>query len=188
MDDSKKPPQTDFHAIPQFSGDRPSVPAAIELDSVTAWAEFERLQGGMPGDADPDSGVDTQPSNDPAFAPTQPDTNGAALREADPSPPRARAGLSLQEVMVEARRFNRVCPKPAQWQQFYELLAAAGPGAKRGPPFPITGAAWSATPSMPKRMCLRDQLEWAEAHEALAPAMAFLKSLPEAQWHHMDDN
>lgn len=174
--DPKKP--TEFSSIPQFSGDRPSVPAAVELDSATAWAEFERLRDGKATEPAPPG-----PATDPAFAPTEP----AGLTPT-PQPPRERPKpqLTVQEVMVEARRFNRVCPKPDAWQRLYELLPPDS-RTQRAAPTPISGAAWQATSAMPKRMRLRDQVEWAEQHGGLQQVMDFLKSLPEAQWHHMGD-
>ncbi|MBL0419606.1 hypothetical protein JI739_04505 [Ramlibacter sp. AW1] len=169
-------PTTEFLSLPRFSGDRATVPTPIELDSATAWAEFQRLSGQSVDDPAPDSPA-------PGFAPTVPDTLSSPTAAAPPAaaPPR----LTVQDVMVEARRFNRVCPKPADWQRLHQLLPVDRSG--RPAPAPVSGGAWQATGAMPKRMRLRDQVEWAEAHGELNAVMDFLKSLSEAQWHHMDE-
>lgn len=171
-----KKPASDFSSAPLFSGDRATVPAAIETDSTTAWAEFERLQAGLSDDPP------AEPA-EAAFAPTAPISMGTVPAPAPTAP--APRKVSVQDVMVEARRFNRVCPKPAEWERLHALLPL-GPNG-RPAPAPISGAAWKATPAMPKRMRLRDQVEWADQYGGLDAVMAFLKGLSEQQWHHMDE-
>jgi hypothetical protein len=179
--DARKPPPRELP--PQhLPGDRATLPAALELDSTTAWAEFERLQ-----DDEAKGALAPQRSAQPDFAPTVPDTRNLQHLPADEAPlrPRVPGPLTVQDVMVEARRFNRVCPQPEAWQRLYDLLPAGGAG--RNAPAPIGGPAWRVTPAMSKRMCLRDQIEWAHEHGTLEAVMQLLKSLPETQWHHMDD-
>jgi len=107
---------------------------------------------------------------------------------AAPIAPRPAQPLTVHDVMVEARRFNRVCPLPAAWQRLYDLLPGKRvTGREMQPPPPISGHAWLATSAMPKRMCLRDHIEWAERQGALEAVMQFLKVLPESQWHHVGD-
>lgn len=165
--------------------DRLKAQEAQEHHSETAWAEFERLQQAQGG------GIPQQPhqspAHDPAFATTIPLSLPGSSTATAATPP-ASQPLTVQQVMAEARRFNRVCPLPEQWQQLYDLLPAKiVRGGSPQPPPPITGPAWNATSAMPKRMCLRDHIEWAEHHGALEAVMLFLQSLPESQWHHMDD-
>lgn len=160
--------------IRHLMGDRATAPAALELDSPTAWAEFERL-----------SKQPTQP-DDPAYAATEPAPIAPAVREAPaPALTPLRAALTLQEVLVEARRYNRICPKPAAWQHLHDLLAGAGP-LRRPVPQPLSGRAWQETGAMQKRMCLRDQIEWAEEHGRLPLVMDFFEGLGEGDWQHVE--
>ncbi|TFY96908.1 hypothetical protein [Ramlibacter rhizophilus] len=166
--DSPKPPQA--ASLPLLPGERAAAPEGVELNTPTAWAEFERLRD--EGDAAPDA----------AFATTQPQ---GQLPSAAPRG-RPAAPVTVNAVMVEARRYNRVCPKPPAWQRLHELLAAHT-GQGQPPPLSLTGPVWQATSAMPKRMALRDQIEWAETRGLLPAVLDFLKALPEDQWHHMDE-
>jgi hypothetical protein len=67
----------------------------------------------------------------------------------------------------------------------HDRLPSDAHGAR--PPPPLVGAAWAATPPLSKRMCLRDQVEWADAHGCLDAIYALLKDVPEDQWHHMGE-
>lgn len=177
--------------------DRLKAAEAQEHDSETAWAEFERLHaqgGGEQLRPNPQPEAQPQdpaqpPRNEQAFAPTIPlSLSGLSGLSSPPAAPPASEPVTVQQVLTEARRFNRVCPLPEQWQQLYDLLPAKIiSGGSSQPPPPISGPAWHATSAMPKRMCLRDHIEWAEHHGALEVVMQFLQSLPESQWHHMDD-
>ncbi len=42
---------------------------------------------------------------------------------------------------------------------------------------------WTATPASAKRMCFRDQVDWAANHHCLQKAWDFLKDLPDTDWH-----
>ena len=55
------------------------------------------------------------------------------------------------------------------------------------PQSPLVGAAWTGTPSIPKRMCFREHIEWAAGHGALQQVYTYMKSLPESDWHHMGE-
>lgn len=177
-----------------FENERVPAPEAQELDSEAAWEEFERLYTQEVQDSvrpTPAAAPATSPQAETqpgGFQPTQPMfAPGSPAPVADP-PALAPLPLTAQDVMVEARRFNRVCPKPQAWQRLYELIPGKivhGPSHQPSPP--LLGDAWHATSAMPKRMCLRDQIEWAEHHGALEAVMQFIKSLPEDEWHHVDD-
>lgn len=103
--------------------------------------------------------------------------------------PAAPASRSLVEkVLLEAKRGNRVCPQPAQWQQLYEMLAGsadASSAARLGDP--LIGESWKQTTSLAKRLVFKDHVEWAAAHGQINELFAFIKALPEDQWHHMGD-
>jgi hypothetical protein len=90
--------------------------------------------------------------------------------------------VTLYEALAEIRKDNRISPQPTRWLEFYRLLLQQGDGAAL-PPEPLTGSAWASTPSLAKRMCFREQVEWAGAHGCLAPAFEFLRSLPETDWN-----
>ncbi len=169
---------------PYLRGDPIPKPEAVEKDTDTTWAEWADLTA-----AENRKFADTAPAtrsqrytvDDRGYAPTTP----APLQNlhARPATPVVRE-LTVVEVMVEARKNNRVCPKPAKWQQLYEML----PDRQRSePPPPLVGAAWDATPSIPKRMCFREHIEWAASHGCLRQVFTFMKSLPEGEWHHMGD-
>jgi hypothetical protein len=168
---------------PYVQGDPIPKPDAVETDTDTTWAEFADLQA-----AENRRFADTAPSSrtmrdpdDRAYAPTVP----APLQNlhALPATP-VRRELTVVEVMVEARKNNRVCPKPAKWQQLFEML----PDRQHSePPPPLVGAAWDGTPSIPKRMCFREHIEWAASHGSLQQVYTFMKALREDEWHHMGE-
>lgn len=174
MTSDSRPPTPPEHEPHYFPGERVTAPSAVESASDTLWNEFNKLQG--------NPAAEPAPACDP-FAPTVPDQLERPTRELS-----LVSTLTAQDVMVEARRFNRVCPQPAEWMVLYEMLPGkAQQGRLWQPPLPISGPAWSATPPMAKRILLRDHIEWAEQHGALGEVMTYLKSLAESQWHHMDE-
>lgn len=96
--------------------------------------------------------------------------------------------VTLEEVLAEAQKNNRVCPQPQKWQHLYDML----PGKKRKsvgwePALPLILAAWWDTPAMSKMLRLREHIEWAAAHGCLAEVYAFLLELPEDQWQHIGE-
>lgn len=136
------------------------------------------------------------------FPDTEPHTLPLALPEADsgyaqtePQPlanvrPLPVNSLSLAPLEVtpydlvqESRRDGRVCPLPTRWLEFYRLLEQLSGPAKLPAP-PLVGSAWAATPNSAKRMCFREQVEWAVANNCVHAAHGFLKNLHEADWHY----
>ncbi len=95
---------------------------------------------------------------------------------------------SLEQVLAEAQKNNRICPQPQKWQQLYELLPKKKrKGAGWEPSLPLILAAWWDTPAMLKMLRLREHLEWAAAHGCLEQVHEFLQALPEEQWHHIGE-
>ncbi len=176
---------------PYIQGDPIPAPEAVERNSATDWAAFSELAA----------------RHDAGFAPTAPASLHMRLSDAErPYAATVPAGLqglpddkapgeaappgqlTLEDVLTEARRNNRVCPSQDQWNLLYEML----PGKTRRfgrvqPTPPLTGRAWTATPALAKRMALREHIEWAAVHDCLEDIMDFLTQLPEDQWHKMGD-
>ena len=96
--------------------------------------------------------------------------------------------ITIEEILMEVQKNNRVCPQPQQWQEFYEMLPSKKrKGAGWEPALPIILAVWWDAPSISKILRLREHIEWAESHGHLERIASFLRNLPEEQWHHTDD-
>jgi hypothetical protein len=134
----------------------------LEKNTDTSWAAFQALQ--------------TQ--HESGFQKTEP----AGLR---PNVAPAAAGqLSVDEVMLEARRNNRVCPKPLIWQRLYDWLPNK---PAQLPTVPGTRAEWDQLPPLEKRSRLREHVEWAALQGVLQKVHEGLKALAEDRWHHMGE-
>ena len=180
------PPTTPRNARPT---DRMPLPEVNEQNSDTAWDLWNMLaarQDVVFANTTPASIPMPLPEGDRRYAVTVPSSLTSTSRVPAPRATATPKGVAVGEVMVEARRNNRVCPQPLAWQRLYEMLPGKIQG-QRGwqPPPPLTGSAWSSTPSLAKRMCLRDHIEWADTHGCLDAVHDYLKDLPEDQWHHM---
>jgi hypothetical protein len=135
----------------------------LEKNTDTSWAAFQALQHQQ------EHGYEkTEPAALPP--PTLP----------TPTP----APLSVDDVMLEARRNNRICPKPLVWQRLYDWLPNKTPQL---PQVPATRAEWDQLPPLQKRNRLREHLEWAARHGLLQKVHEGLKALPEERWHHMGE-
>jgi hypothetical protein len=173
-------PSSDAPFVPRFPGDRATAPGALEEIGESAWQRFEELRQKQdrqfaatePGHRSPSPATR-------AFQATQPMTV-QAMAGARPQA-RTKAPLSLDDLLLVARKNNRACPMPAAWKAFHALLLAQPQQGDPAPP-PVDGPAWNAVSAMQKRLRLRDQLEWAERVGALAPVHAFLVALPEDEW------
>ncbi len=186
---AEKPVESPPETVSPYDRDDPIPrPEAIEMDTDTTWATWTDLAA-----AENRKFADTQPAtHSPRVAPDErayATTEPAPLQklQALPVTP-VRRELTVVEVMVEARRNNRVCPQPARWQQLFDMLPdkkRSGAGWEPAPP--LLGAAWKDTPSIPKRMVFREHIEWAASHGFLQQVFTFMKELPESDWHHMGD-
>jgi hypothetical protein len=171
-DNTSPPPKaTDFGGL-YLPGDRIPSPDAMERNSDSAWAMFNELSAGQ----------------EARYAATEP----AGLMHQTPAAAPVAASkpqITVDAVMLEARRNNRVCPLPLQWKALYELLPVrTGGDGRREPTPPIaTVAAWRATPPLSKRMCLREQVEWAASHGCLEAVASFIFGMQEDEWHHMGE-
>lgn len=96
---------------------------------------------------------------------------------------------TLEAVLAEAQKNDRICPLPRRWQQLYEML----PDKRRldggwEPALPLILAAWHTTPTLLKMLRVREHLEWAAEHNCLGQVYEFLRSLPEKEWLHKGEN
>lgn len=182
-----RPPKKGDLDRPFVPGDSIPAPLVVEKSADSGWALWEEINK----------------QQERRFADTQPATSSHSLTTEERGwartapvdlPPREgmrrekQPVLSIDAAMLVARRNNRVCPRPERWEEFYRLLQAHQAGAKAPkPPAPATGAAWTVTPSLTKRLCFREQVEWADRHGLLEPVMEFMVHLDEADWFHMGD-
>jgi hypothetical protein len=138
------------------------LPEVVESNSETVWQTFMQLQA----------------HEKAAFSKTVPSMIG------DLSESREHAGqaFTVDDVMAEVRRFNRICPSEPHWSRLCSILHEA---VGLEPPAAISGAAARSTPKLTKRIRVRDQVEWAAQNGALQLIAAFVCALPEDQWVHM---
>jgi hypothetical protein len=180
-----RPPKSPETLSPYVRGDPIPKPEAVERNTDTTWAEWADLAAAENRKFADTAPLSTAP-DERSYAPTLP-----APLQALQARPAARVvrELTVVEVMVEARLHNRVCPKPAKWQQLYDMLPdkKQSAGGRWDPAPPLVDAAWKDTPSIPKRMVFREHIEWAASHGCLPQVFTFMKSLPESDWHHMGD-
>ena len=183
-----KPNSTPQTVSPYDRNDPIPEAEAVEKDTDTSWALFNDLANSENrkfADTAPASRTLKDSSEEGGYAATEP----APLQklQALPQAP-VRRELSVTEVMVEARRNNRVCPKPAKWLELYEMLPdKRRSGTSWEPAPPLVDAAWNETSSIPKRMCFREHIDWADSHGWLEQIFSFMKGLPENEWHHMGE-
>ena len=95
---------------------------------------------------------------------------------------------TLDEILAEVQKNNRVCPLPQKWNELYELL----PNKRRKgntwePPPPLFLAAWWDPPAMLKMLRLRAHSVWASEQGALEAIHLFLAGLKEEDWHHIGE-
>lgn len=135
----------------------------VEKDSDTSWAMFEA--------------INTQQER--GFEKTRP--SGLESQRGAGEPP---AAVTLDDVLVEVRRNNRVCPMPTVWVRLHALLPNKPPQLAG---VPATREEWTRTPSLQKRARLREHIEWAASQGVLPQVHEVLRALPEAKWHHMGE-
>lgn len=187
---SRKPGARKDLDRPWEAGDSIPLPEAVHSDGDSAWAlwnEVKNQQEGRFADTAPLTQPPGMSSEEVAWAPTLP--AGGRLPRLPKAAREAQPLFTLDAAMLVARRNNRVCPRPERWNAFTAML----PPRKtlRGiaqPPMPPTGAAWAVTPALTKRLCFREQVEWAERAGVLEAVMAFMQSMSEEEWLHMGED
>ena len=179
--------------LPWHAADPIPVPDAVHQDGDSAWAMWNEVRQQHEARFAPTAPM-TVPATAPgslspheqAWAVTQP--GGRAPTVPQPARP-AQPLFTLEAAMLVARKNNRVCPRPARWAEFSAML----PPRKtlRGhqqPPAAVTGPAWDVTPPLTKRLCFREQIEWAERAGLLEAVMAFMQAMGEEEWLHMGED
>lgn len=181
--DSKPKPKPKARINP-FGSSVP-LPEARELGDLTGWELWDqamkRSQAQFAETAPltslhPPEGVDRR------YAPTEP----AAILSR-PVPARQARSVTLDEVLTEARRRNRVCPRPIWWEELYARLPEWATQGATLPRPPLSGDSWDRTPALAKRMSFRDHVEWCDQERCLPQLLDFLKALPEEAWYRMGE-
>jgi len=100
----------------------------------------------------------------------------------------APAMTSVEELLRYCRENGRICPRPQQWNELYQLLVKT-PRTVVGqkPRLPPILAAWRETTDQEKQERLEQHIRWAHDHATFDPAAKYLGSLPEDKWHHASD-
>jgi hypothetical protein len=124
---------------------------------------------------------------DLAFAETQPSDpiplSGAA---APAKEQRFSDRWVVDDVLVLARRANRVCPRPLLWSALYVLLEGDRYDDLRPPP--VQPAMWSKLSNLQRRLLFRDHIEWADRHRKLDELARYIAALAEPDWLHMGES
>jgi hypothetical protein len=175
---------------PWEPGDSIPAPEALHRDGDSAWAlwsEVSRQHEARFAETAPMTVPPPQLSPEEiGWATTVPAGSTPSLptvrRESQPL-------YTLDGAMLMARRNNRVCPRPERWNALSALLPPRKTlRGSQQPPAPPTGAAWAVTPSLTKRLCFREQVEWAERTGTLEAVMSFMQSMSEDEWLHMGED
>ncbi|MGI8424346.1 MAG: hypothetical protein ACR2NO_09605 [Chloroflexota bacterium] len=94
------------------------------------------------------------------------------------------ANASLDDVLREATRDGRVCPKPQQWNRLWELLPdRQRQGSGWQPPLPLILAAWWEVTDAEKRERFHLHIRWAYERGALSVVADFIRGLRSEDWH-----
>jgi len=95
---------------------------------------------------------------------------------------------SVEELLRCCRENGRICPRPQQWNELYQLLVKTAPTVvSQKPRLPLVLAAWSETSDQEKQERLEQHVRWAYDHATFDPVATYLRSLPEDKWHHVGD-
>ena len=91
-------------------------------------------------------------------------------------------------LVAYCRENSRVCPMPVRWNELWEMLPEkVQVGAAWTPPLPLILGAWNYASNLEKMLRLGEHIAWAQDHGILDRISAFLRGLPETEWHHLND-
>ncbi len=102
-----------------------------------------------------------------------------------PQEPACSGRWTLDEVLVMARRHNRVCPRQMLWSALYILLEGDR-YADLAPP-PVQPWQWNTLSNLQRRLCFREHIAWADRHGKLQEVARYLHGMAEPDWVHMGD-
>ena len=90
----------------------------------------------------------------------------------------------LAALLEYVQADGRICPSAGRWHELWELLPERRQvGAGWIPPLPLILAAWDHTSGLEKLLRLREHIEYAASHGALATVDQFLRAIPREDWH-----
>lgn len=87
----------------------------------------------------------------------------------------------LEDLFDYCRIGGRICPAPQQWNRLYQLLP--GRFTPGGPRPPLILSAWWQASDAAKARRFEEHLRYAAEHGVLAQVDAFVRSLPDGDWH-----
>ncbi len=91
---------------------------------------------------------------------------------------------TLPEVLAEATKMGRVCPKPEHWNRLWSLLPNRRRlGAGWEPPLPLILGAWGHTTDEEKRERFHGHIQWADSSDSLESIAQFIFRLNPDDWH-----
>ena len=94
----------------------------------------------------------------------------------------------LDSLIAHCNDSDRVCPVPDRWDELWKMLTDRyRKGAGWEPSLPLILNAWWDSSNLDKQTRLREHVEWATSHGCLPEVDAFLRGLPENEWHHLGD-
>lgn len=157
--------QEDFRIKPSVLADLGPLPDVVETDSETTWKMFLQLEA----------------QHSAGFRETATSQFGS-MRHVQQA--RSSGRVSVDDVMAEARRFNRICPIESEWARLEALLRELG-GCDA--PAAVQGAAFRRMPPLARRTAVREQVAWAAGRGCLPQVFAFFEALPEECWVHIGD-
>jgi hypothetical protein len=95
---------------------------------------------------------------------------------------------AISELLGYCQSNNRVCPKPVDWIQLWQILIDR---KKSGTEWQLSGppirAAWWHTTDPKKQARFSDHISWACDHGLYEEVHQFIRSLSENQWHHLNE-
>ena len=95
---------------------------------------------------------------------------------------------TLESLLSCCKENGRVCPQPQRWDELYQLLPDTRQvGAGFVPAAPLILGGWWYSSDGDKQERLALHIRWAADHGALERVDAFLRALPEDQWHHLGE-
>ncbi len=97
--------------------------------------------------------------------------------------------VTLEKVLEEVQKNNRVCPNPQKCNQLYQMLPNKKQNIDGGwePAVPLILAAWYEATALDKTYRFRQHLEWASEYNCLTEVFDLIQNLTEEDWHHVND-